>query len=81
MVPEDRVGADAALAVVDDGALVVGAEEDEAAIELDEIVVGQPLDFAVGDRGAVADHAPEIPLSRENLRHYALESTSATASV
>ncbi len=76
MVPEDRVRADAALAVVDDGALVVGAQEDEVAVELDEIVVAEPVDFAVGHGVAVADHAPEIALSRENLGHYGPESTS-----
>ena len=55
--------------MVDDRALVVGAQEDEPAVELDEVVVGEPLDLAVGDRFAVADHAPEIALSRENLGH------------
>ena len=77
MVPEDRVGADAALAVVDDGALVVGAQDHEPAIELDEIVVGEPFDLAVGHAVPVADDTPEVTLSRENLRHYGLESTSA----
>ena len=77
MVPEDRVRADPSLPVVDDRALVVGAQEDEASVELEEVGVGEPVDVAVGDRVAVADHAPEIALGRKNLRHEP-ESTAGT---
>src|SRR5215218_213452 len=57
VVPEDRVGADPALAVVDERALVVGAEQHHAAIELDQVALVEPLDLAVGELLAVADDA------------------------
>jgi hypothetical protein len=69
VVPEDRVGADPPLPVIDDGALVVGAHQHHAAVELDQVVVGESFDLAVRNRFAVADNAPEVALSRENLRH------------
>ena len=69
VVPVDRVRADAALPVVDDRPLVVGAQEHHAAVELDQVVVGEPLDLAVWHRFAVADDAPEVAFSRENLGH------------
>jgi hypothetical protein len=55
--------------VVDDRALVVGPEQDERAVELDEIVIGEPFDLSVGDRITVADDAPEVALGRKYLRH------------
>ena len=69
VVPVDRVRPDPPLAVVDDRALVVRAQQDEPAVELDQVVVGEPVDLAVGHRLAVADHAPEIALGRKHLRH------------
>ena len=81
VVPEDRVGADPALAVVDDRALVVRPQQHERAVQLDEIVVGEALDLPVGDRVAVADHAPEVALGRENLRHDAQSSSSGRAGI
>src|SRR5205807_716886 len=75
VVPEDRVGADPPLAVVDEGALVVGAEQDELAVELEQVVLGEPFDLAVRDALAVADHPPEIALGRKYLGHDAREST------
>jgi hypothetical protein len=54
----DGVGADAALAVVDDGALVVGAQQDERPVDLEERRVVEPLDAPIG-LSPVADHPPE----------------------
>ena len=76
MTPVDRVGADAALAVVDDRALVVGAQQDEGAEELQEIRLVEPGDLAVRLALAVADHAPQPGLGGKNLRHCRGESTS-----
>ncbi len=64
VVPEDRVRADAALAVVDDRALVVRAQQDEVAIEREQLVRAETLDLAVRNRLAVADDAAQIPLRR-----------------
>jgi hypothetical protein len=50
--------------VVDDRALVVGAQQDEPAVELEQVLLGKPLDLAVGNRLAVADHTPQIALGR-----------------
>src|SRR4029079_3965102 len=56
---------------------VVGAEQDEAAVELDEVVVGKPVELAVRHRVAVPDHAAQDRLRRQDLGHYAPESTAA----
>ena len=56
VVPEDRVRPDAALPVVDDGALVVGAQEHHAAVQLEQLGVGEPLESNVG--AGVRRHAP-----------------------
>src|SRR6188508_1136570 len=77
VVPVDRVRPDPALAVVDDRALVVRAEQDEAAVELDEVVVGEPVHLAVGHRVAVPDDAAQVALRRQYLSHYGPESTAA----
>src|SRR5688572_20024576 len=69
VAPVDRVRADPALAVVDDGALVVGAQEHHRAVEREQLLLTEALDLAVRDRVAVTDHAAEVPLGRENLRH------------
>ena len=74
VIPEDRVRADPALSVVHQGALVVGAEEDERAVEREKVVLVEPLDLGVGDGAAVADHAPEARLGK-HLRHRAGESS------
>ena len=41
VVPEDRVGADAALPVVDDRALVVGAQQHHPAVQLEQIALAE----------------------------------------
>ena len=69
MVPEDRVRADPALAVVDDGALVVGPEQHQVAVEREQLLRAESLDLAVGDRVAVADHAAQAPIRRQHLGH------------
>ena len=69
VVPEDRVRPDPALAVVDDRALVVGPQEDEVAVEGDQVGLGEALDLAVRDRLAVADHTPELALLPQHLGH------------
>ena len=61
VVPVDRVGPDPPLPVVDDRSLVVGAQQDEAAVELDEVVVGEPVDLAVGT-------ASPSPITRRRSR-------------
>ena len=62
--PVDRVRADAALPV-DDGALVVRAQEDELPVEAEEVGVREAVDGGVRDGVAVADHAPETRLRRK----------------
>ncbi len=47
VVPEDRVRADAALAVVDDRALVVGAQQHHRAVELEQLLLAEAVDLAV----------------------------------
>ena len=69
MVPEDRVGADAALPVVDDGALVVRPQQDEVAVEREELVGGEALDLTVRDGCAVADDAAQVSFGREHAAH------------
>ena len=41
------------------------------AVELEQVVLVEALDLAVGNALAVADDAPEVALSRENLCHQA----------
>ena len=53
VVPEDRVRADAALAVVDDGALVVRAQQHHRAVEVEQLLLAEPLHLAVLDRKSV----------------------------
>ena len=68
MSAEDRVRADPALAVVDDRALVVRAQQDERAVEREQRVVVEPVDAAV--RLAVhADHALQALLDDRDLVH------------
>ena len=69
VVPEDRVGADPALPVVDDGALVVGAQEHHAAVQLEEIALCQAVRSRVGiqapegvSRRHAAGNLPEAQL-------------------
>ena len=64
VVPEDRVRADPALAVVDDRALVVGAEQDERAVDREELVGAEPVDLAL-----LVDHAPKLMFFRSHLGH------------
>jgi hypothetical protein len=44
--------------VVDDGTIVVGPQQHERAVETEELLRPEP-GVAVGDAGAVADHAAE----------------------
>jgi hypothetical protein len=60
VIPEDRVGADPALAVEDDRTLVVRPQQDHRAVELEQIALLEPLDLSVRNRLAVSDHAPEV---------------------
>ena len=69
VVPVDRVRADPALAVVDDGALVVGSKQDERPVELEQVVLGEPVDLPSGTAVAVADHATKVALGGKHLRH------------
>ena len=48
VTPEDRVRADPALAVVHDRPLVVGAQQDERAVDREERLVVESFDTAVG---------------------------------
>jgi len=57
--------------VVDDRALVVCAEQHQGAIQVDEIVVVETGYLPVRNALAVSDHAPELALHREDLRHAA----------
>ena len=58
MVPEDRVGADAALAVVDDRALVVGAQQHQPAVELEQVALGER-----GGDGVAVENTAELELT------------------
>ena len=69
VVPEHGVGADAALPVVDDRALVVGAQEHESAVKLEQILLAEPFHLAVGNCLAVADHPAQTALGRKHLGH------------
>ena len=71
VVEKESVGADPPLPVVDERALVVGAEEDELPVQLEKVVLAEPVDLAVGDGLAVADHAAQTPLGRKHLGHAA----------
>ena len=61
MVPEDRVGADAALAVVDDRALVEGAQQDQAAVQLEQVALGERV-----GHGVAVENTSEL---ERHLRH------------
>ena len=64
VIPEDRVRPDPALAVVDHRALVVGAEEDQRAVDGEQLVRTETVDLAT-----LVDHAPQfVPVGR-NSRH------------
>ncbi len=77
VVPENRIGADPPLAVVDERALVVRPQEDELPVELEKVALVEALDPAVGHALAVADHAAKPPLSRKHLSHRGNVSASA----
>ena len=62
----DGVRADPALAVVDDRALVVGPEQDERAMDLEQRGVVEPVDTAVG-LTVDPDHAREPLLHDWNV--------------
>src|SRR5262249_7379395 len=64
VVPEDRIRPDPALTVVDDRALVVGAEQDERAVDGEELVGTEAVDLAL-----LVDHAPQLVFIRSYLRH------------
>ena len=71
VVPEDRVRADAALPVVDDRALVVGAQQDEVAVQLEQLVGAEPVDLTVGNGVTVADDAAQVSFGGEHPAHRA----------
>ena len=68
VVPEDRVRADAPLPVVDDRALVVRAQQDHRAVELEQLLLAEAVDLAVARAVGLADDTPQIALGRKN-RH------------
>ena len=71
VVPEDRVGTDPPLAVVDHRALVVRAEQNHRAVELEQLLLAEAIDLPIPRAVRVADHAPQVALDRKNLRHSA----------
>ena len=71
VVPEDRVRPDPALPVIHDRALVVRPQEDEIAVESEEIVGTESLDLAVGNRVTVADDAAQVSFGGEHPAHRA----------
>ena len=64
VVPEDRVRPDPALAVIDERALVVGAEQDERAVDRQEFVRAEPVDLAL-----LVDDSAQLVFLRRHLRH------------
>src|SRR5579884_4135510 len=64
VVPEDRVRADAALAVVDERALVVRAQQDERAVDREQLARVEAVDLAL-----LVDDAPQLTLPRGYLGH------------
>ena len=79
VTPVDRVRADPALAVVDDGALVVGAQQHHRAVEVEQLLLADALDLAVRNRVAVADHTAKIALGGNGARHRRADFTGAPA--
>ena len=71
---EDRVRADASLAVVDDRALVVRPEQDERAVDREEQLVGDALEPPTGRRRR-SDHATQVLLD-ERRRSTSLSETA-----
>ena len=69
MAPEDRIRPDPALAVVDDGALVVGSQEDHSSVEVKQRSVAETLDLAVRYPFPIADDPPNALLGRKHLCH------------
>jgi hypothetical protein len=69
VIPEDGVGADPALAVVDEGALVVGPKPDHASVKLDQVALAETLDLAVREGLPVTDDATQLALVWDHLRH------------
>ena len=74
--PEDGVGADASLAVIDERALVVGPQQDQRAVEVEQKSLVDAVELAIR-RVAVADDAPQVALGRDDLCHCA-KSSDAT---
>src|SRR5688500_18977654 len=62
VAPEDRGCADPALAVVDDGALLVGAQQHHGAVELEQLLLADAVRGPVRTGLAVADPAPQDAL-------------------
>src|ERR671919_627868 len=67
VAPEDRIRADPALAMVDDRALVVRAQEDEVAVEGEERRLVEAVHLAVRRPLPVADDPPHVVLGRKHL--------------
>src|SRR5438067_7643793 len=68
VVPEDGVGPDASLPVIDHRTLVVCAQQDQRAVEVEQLALTQAGDLAIRRR-LVADHATEVALRGKNLGH------------
>ncbi len=66
VVPEDRVRADPALAVVDERALVVGPQQDERPVEVEQLLLPEPVDLAV-----LVDDAAELRVAVDEVGHRA----------
>ena len=72
VVPEDRVRADAALPVVDDGALVVRAQQHHRAVELEQLLLAEAVDLAV-----LVDDPAELVLLVRDPGHSGRDRTRA----
>ena len=64
VVPEDGVRPDPALAVVDDGALVVGAQQDQRAVDRKEVVRAETVDLTL-----FVEDTAQLVLFRSHLGH------------
>ena len=71
VIPVDRVRADAALAVIDDGTLVVGAQQHHRAVQLEKLLLAEAVDFAV-----LIEHPAKLVTPLRNLRHREEEGTT-----
>ena len=70
--PEDGVGADPPLPVIDDRALVVGPERHHAPVDREQVGLGEPRHHAVCQVSTVSDDPADVGLRRHHLGHGAL---------